>query len=564
MILAAIDHSSTDRDCFCIEPGRFLFRLRSAKGNLAEVILHYQDKYLPLSICDTRAQQPMKLLCSDAVTDYWETELEFHVVCLRYWFELVDREGNRSFYSDFRFAEEPFTDIDDMFDCPQTLREEERFQTPVWAANQVIYQIFPSRFATDQQVAEEEWYKTPIGFRDHLHGNLRGIIDHLDHLQELGVDILYMTPVFRSKSCHKYDTIDYYQIDPEFGTREDLKELTDRAHAMGMRVILDGVFNHTSPEFFAFQDIREKETASSYLDWYYIEGFPLRSKWGEKPNFKTFSYFGGMPKLNLRNPETAEYVRNVALYWLRECGIDGWRLDVGDEIGHTFWREFRETIKAEFPEALIIGEVWHYAEDFLRGEEWDTVMNYPFRQNILRLLVKEEISVSQFAQRLNFLKGRLHPKVHPLLWNLIGSHDTPRIRTLCGSRERMKLIAALQLLLPGMPMIYYGDEYGMEGGQDPDCRRGMVWDPKRQDGQLYDWYCRLIRIRKELPELLDRSAEWIGNDENGLLIYRAGEHRVLFCCKEETVFLPAYQGQRNLLSGEVFDGKLSGFGVVIF
>lgn len=564
MILAAIDHSSTDRDCFCIEPGRFLFRLRSAKGDLAEVILHHQDKYLPLSICDTRAEQPMELLCSDAVTDYWETELEFHVVCLRYWFELVDREGNRSYYSDFRFAEEPFTDIDDMFDCPQTLREEERFQTPAWAANQVIYQIFPSRFATDQQVAEEEWYKAPIGFRDNLHGNLRGIIEHLDHLQELGVDILYMTPVFRSKSCHKYDTIDYYQIDPEFGTREELKELTDRAHAMGMRVILDGVFNHTSPEFFAFQDIQEKETASSYLDWYYIEGFPLRLKWGEKPNFKTFSYFGGMPKLNLRNPETAEYVRNVALYWLRECGIDGWRLDVGDEIGHTFWREFRETIKAEFPDALIIGEVWHYAEDFLRGEEWDTVMNYPFRQNILRLLVKEEIKVSQFAQSLNFLKGRLHPKVYPLLWNLIGSHDTPRIRTLCGSRERMKLIAALQLLLPGMPMIYYGDEYGMEGGQDPDCRRGMVWDPKRQDGQLYDWYCRLIRIRKELSELLDRSAEWIGNDENGLLIYRVGEHRVLFHCKEEMVFLPAYEGQVDLLSGEVFDGKLPGFGLVIF
>ena len=144
-----------------------------------------------------------------------------------------------------------------MFDCPQNLREEERFVTPGWAENKVVYQIFPSRFASSREVPDALWYKEPISLRDNLHGDLRGIIDHLDHMRELGVDILYMTPIFRSDSCHKYDTIDYYTIDPSFGTKEDLQELVDKAHSMGMRVILDGVFNHTSREFFAFADIQK-------------------------------------------------------------------------------------------------------------------------------------------------------------------------------------------------------------------------------------------------------------------------------------------------------------------
>ena len=498
MILAAISHDATARDCFCLEPDRFVFRLRCAKGDIASVVLHHQDKYLPLKIQDTRGELPMELSASDASLDYWQAELRFHLVCLRYWFEITDTQGNKVFYSNHHFSEAPVVDLDDMFDCPQNLREEERFVTPNWAENKVVYQVFPSRFASSRSVPEEVWYKAPVTHWDELHGDLKGVTAHLEHLKELGVDILYMTPIFHSNSCHKYDTIDYYTVDPSFGTEQDLKELVDKAHSLGLRVILDGVFNHTAPEFFAFADIKEKGEASKYLDWYFIDGFPLRAKRGEKPNFKTFSYYGGMPKLNVKNPEVSRYILDVALYWLRRCGIDGWRLDVGDEIGHSFWKRFRREIKKEFPQALIVGEVWHLAEDFLQGDEWDTVMNYPFYRAARALAAGEERTVPRFVEELNLLKGRLHPKVLTLLWNLVDSHDTPRLLHLCGGdKNKMKLIVALQLLMPGMPMIYYGDEYALSGGQDPDCRRGMLWDEGRQDRDMYDGYRKLLRLRRQ-------------------------------------------------------------------
>lgn len=560
MNYAAVSHFSTGRDCFCLHPGHFQIRIRSAKGDLSKVILHCQDKYLPLRVADTRKACRMTLLASDFRLDYWEAELDFDVVCLRYWFELVDRESNTAYYSNYFFSEKPVTDTDDMFDCPQNLREEERFVTPSWAENQVIYQVFPSRFASSKPVPEEIWYKHPMKFSDDLHGDLRGMIQHLDHLKELGVGVLYMTPLFRSNSCHKYDTIDYYQVDPSFGTKEDLVELVEKAHAMEMRVILDGVFNHTSPDFFAFADIREKEWESKYLDWYFIKEFPLRAKWGEKPNYKTFSYFGGMPKLNVKNPEVTQYIIDVALYWLREAHVDGWRLDVGDEISHFFWRRFRSAVKAEFPDALIIGEVWHHAEDFLQGDEWDTVMNYPFYQNVIRL-VSGEIGVSTFSDNLGFLKGNLHPKVFPLLWNLVDSHDTPRLLHRCGGKKnKMKLVAALQLLLPGMPMIYYGDEYAMEGGQDPDCRRGMLWDPKRQDADMFHWYQRLIQFRVAHPVILGNCASEMVDDEKGILVRSFLEEgqiiRIVFSCKNTETQMPELAGMEDLLSGDRFSGRL--------
>lgn len=566
MILSAISHSSTIRDCFCLEPGHFLIRLHSARGDLERVILHHQDKYMPLRFDDTRREVSMIRAAADSTQDHWEAEVSMDMVCLRYWFELIDRDGNTMYYANFRFTKAPVADINDMFDCPQNMREEERFLTPQWAENKVIYQVFPSRFASSRRVPEKIWYKSPIGFKDDLHGDLRGVIDHLGHLRELGVDILYMTPIFRSDSCHKYDTIDYYQVEPSFGTKEDLKELVDKAHALGMRVILDGVFNHTGQDFFAFADIKRNRERSRYLDWYFIQSFPLRSNYGEKPTFKTFGYYGGMPKLNLRNPEVSRYVLDVALYWLRECGIDGWRLDVGDEISHHFWKQFRREIKAEFPEALIIGEVWHYAEDFLLGDEWDTVMNYHFYQNILSLAAKEEITVTEYAQEMDFLKGRLHQKVLPLLWNLVDSHDTPRILTQCGGdKAKMRLIAALQLLSPGMPMIYYGDEYAMEGGADPDCRRGMLWNPERRDEEMFRWYARLIHLRKECPQLLAHQVETEADDSLGLLIrHMPGFGTLVFHCKAGTISLPRFAGRTDAITETQFSGEMGGYEVRLF
>ena len=482
---------------------------------------------------------------------------------------MADNNGLIKYYGNYFFYDEELNNNDRMFDCPQNLREEEMFEIPKWAQNKVVYQIFPSRFATDKVVDEKLWYKAPIHFMDQLGGNLRGIINHLDHMKELGIEVLYMTPIFRSNSTHKYDTIDYYEIDPSFGTKEDLKELVNKAHEMGIRVILDGVFNHSSPEFFAFKDVMEKEDKSKYKDWYYIDGFPLKMKRGEKPNFLCFAYYYGMPKLNLQNPETAEYFINVGKYWIDEVGIDGWRLDVGDEVSHSFWKQFRKAIRATKKDALIIGEIWHYAGDFLEGDEWDTVMNYQFYLSTIDFVADEKITATEFLEDMGFMRGNLHPDCYNTLLNLIDSHDTARFMHLCGNKlSKLKLAAALQLLNPGMPMIYYGDEFGMKGGPDPDCRRGMLWDESRQNRNVFEWYRSLIAIRKSHPSVtIGNNIYTETDDENGIIIqtreYEDDRLTLVFHGKDGKVMLDELAGKMNLLTGKVFDGCVKGYETLV-
>ena len=569
MEYSAIFHDMDKRFCYAIEKDLFVIRVQVKKDDMKEIILHYEDKYIPMEREDTRKTIVMKKVATSQFHDYYEAQVRMHLICLRYFFEFTDMQGEKVYYGNYEFDKESITNRDRMFDCPQNLREEEMFEVPDWAANKVVYQIFPSRFAASQPVDKKLWYKAPITPMDDLHGDFRGIIDHLDHIQDLGIDVIYMTPSFKSNSCHKYDTIDYYEIDPSFGTKEELKELVQKAHDRGMKVVMDAVFNHTGKEFFAFKDILEKGEKSKYLDWYYIDELPLKGKWGEIPNFLCFGYYGGMPKLNLKNPEVEKYITDVACYWIRECDIDGWRLDVGDEISHFFWKRFRRAIKAVKKDMLIIGEIWHYAGDFLEGDEWDTVMNYPFYLNLIDLLADEKISVSQFVQNLGYLKGRLHKKCYPLMWNLIDSHDTARFLHLCkDNKKKQHLAAAFQLLLPGMPMIYYGDEYAMPGANDPDCRRGMYWDEEYQDKEMFEWYKRLLQVRKahtcivegELAEAITRD-----EDETIVLIRKNGEETIalIFNCSNHTKEFKEYAQKQELLTEKVFDGKVEAFDAAV-
>lgn len=569
MEYSAIFHDMDKRFCYAIDKDLFVIRVQVKKDDMKEVILHYEDKYIPIERKDTRMTLPMKKVATSQFHDYYEAQLQMHLICLRYFFEFTDMQGEKVYYGNYEFDKECITNRDRMFDCPQNLREEEMFEVPQWAANKVVYQIFPSRFATTQPVDKELWYKAPITPMDDLHGNLRGIIEHLDYIKDLGIDVVYLTPIFKSNSCHKYDTIDYYQVDPSFGTTEDLKELVQKSHERGMKVVLDAVYNHTGREFFAFQDILEKGEKSKYLDWYFIDELPPRGEWGEIPNFKCFGYYGGMPKLNLKNPEVEKYITDVACYWIKECDIDGWRLDVGDEISHFFWKNFRKAIKAVKKDMLIIGEIWHYAGDFLEGDEWDTVMNYPFYLNLIDLLADEKINVSQFVQNLGYLKGRLNKKCYPLMWNLIDSHDTARFLHLChDNKKKQHLAAAFQLLLPGMPMVYYGDEYAMPGANDPDCRRGMYWDEEYQDKEMYNWYKKLMQIRKANACIVEgEMIETITNDDEDtiVMIRKNGEETIamLFNCGNSAKEFNEYAEKHNLLTDSAFDGKVDGLDAAV-
>ena len=571
---AAILHYMDGNYCFMNEKGEYVFRLRTKAGDAKKVVFHGRDKYVHMLKQSDKKKTTMQKIATDGVVDYYETALSLDMVCFRYFFELVDSNDQSIYYGNYTFFDKKPKEISQMFDCPLKSKEEDRFLVPKWAKGKVVYQIFPDRFSGGEEVNERLWYDAPVkNWRAMYGGKLRGIINKLQYIKDLGVDIIYMTPIFLSGSNHKYDTTDYFMIDPGFGTKEDLKELVDKAHKMGMYVILDGVFNHTGLNFFAFQDLKEKGENSQYKDWYYPKSFPLVSEFGKKPNYLCFGYYGGMPKLNTSNQEVREYIYKVVTYWMKECGIDGWRLDVGDEISHGFWKWFRKKVKAFKEDALIVGENWFYAPAYLQGDEWDSLMNYHFRDAILGFIADGTLSATEFAGKMGYMKGTIHSETYDVLWNLIDCHDTPRFMHLVKKNKKKQLLAAgIQMLSHGCPMLYYGDEVGMTGGNDPDCRRGMLWKEEKQDKAILEYYKKLLALRKSEPCIINGEQSILfTDDEKGLVI----EERKLFEKKKvrsviiiyhngkETVELKDYVGKTNLLTGNNFDGKVRAYEIVV-
>jgi cyclomaltodextrinase len=399
-------------------------------------------------------------------------------------------------------------------------RSELTFHTPDWVKDAVFYQIFPDRFARSDRVPKpnnlELWDSPPTryGFKG---GNLRGVLERLDYLQDLGVTAIYFNPIFQSTANHRYHTHDYYRVDPILGGNEAFRDLLDEAHRRDIRIVLDGVFNHASRGFFPFNHILENGPASPYLDWFIVRGFPLHAYSSRrKPNYEAWWGLRALPKLNTDNPQVREFIMGVAEHWLRE-GIDGWRLDVPLEIRTPgFWEEFRRRVKAVNPEAYIVAEIWDDATEWLRGDHFDAVMNYVFTRAVwgfcggpmldtsfwpggFRL---RPLSGTEFAAEIDRLLNLYPWEVTLVQLNLLGSHDTPRLRTLFrGDTRRVRLAVLLQMTFPGAPCIYYGDEIGMEGGDDPDCRRAFPWDESRWDTDLRDWVRRCTALRHAHPAL---------------------------------------------------------------
>ena len=381
---------------------------------------------------------------------------------------------------------------------------------PSWTKDAIFYQIFPDRFCRSERYKAigkfVPWDSKPT--RENMFGgNLAGIIDKLEYIASLGVNAVYLCPIFKSNSNHRYHTVDYFEIDPVLGTLKDFDNLVKKAHKLGLRVILDGVFNHCSRGFFQFNSLMELGKNSPYVDWFHVHGWPLHAYSG-KPNYDCWWGFPALPKFNTDNPDVREYLFSVGEYWMKR-GIDGWRLDVPNEIDDdSFWQEFRRRIKAINPEAYIVGEIWDEPSRWLKGDQFDGVMNYPLRRAVLAYLFDEKpINLAEFAKRLRdaFPKDRFGVPM-----NLLGSHDTIRLATLpCSNLQRVKLALAILFFLPGAPCVYYGDEIGMEGGKDPDNRRTFPWG-KLSDGRrspIFRFLNELITLRNEERVLRDGKLE---------------------------------------------------------
>lgn len=391
----------------------------------------------------------------------------------------------------------------DAFEVPY-LGERDRYSPPEWTKGAVYYQIFPERFYRSGTIANDHtlsaWDETPTA-DSFFGGDLPGILAKLDHLTTLGVDVLYMTPVFQAPSNHKYDTVDYFQVDPNFGSNQDLKRLVDACHKRGIRVVLDAVFNHMGANHPVFKDLLEKGADSLYASQIIARDWPLSP---ETLNYETFGYVANMPKWRTAHPAVEQMLCNVGTHWMKETGVDGFRLDVSDEVEHAFWKTFRKAIKAENSDALICGEIWQVATPWLRGDEFDAVMNYPLGRAILDYAAAATLRAEEFLYRVEKIRSLYPEHVLASLWCLLDSHDTARLLTLCDENTaRAKLASFIQFTMIGAPLLYYGDEVGMTGGNDPLCRGGMIWNHAQQNHSLFLHYQELIALRKQYAALRD-------------------------------------------------------------
>lgn len=443
-------------------------------------------------------------------------EYRFHVKTeaslLKYRFKIIDGKeiiyGNHGSGNLFEFD----------FDHPKIAY----LNVPEWAKGRVFYQIFTDRFRNgndgNDPIYTPDWYGDYTREKlmsNHYGGDLDGVIQSKAYLKDLGIQAIYFNPIFESPSTHKYNTTDYLKIDHRFGTEETFKNLINVLHENDIKIILDGVFNHTGTDFFAMKENFEKQKESDYLDWYYIKQFPIE----EKPtSYESWQGYASLPELNVDNPEVRAYFNRVIGKWMMD-DIDGWRLDAADQIPKYFWNNyFYPNVKSINNNALIVGEYWKDATEYFETPSFDGVMNYLFKDAAL-LYIKTG-QAKDFVESTNRYINKYPPQVLNSLWNLLGSHDTERIFTMLNEDiNKMKMISVLQMTFIGSPLIYYGDEIGMTGGNDPFDRKPFPWKEDLWNKDILNHYKKLIHLRKNRESLKIGGYKVIEANE-GLLIFK--------------------------------------------
>ncbi len=475
---------------FALDDTHYIFRLRTGKGEAESVRFYYADRAVMTPKLQF-APLPMEKFRTDRYFDWYEIRLETRFERIAYYFELQNGVETLFYYGDcYEMAGTPTRA--DYFQLPFNHRAD-RFAAPAWTRDAVVYNIFPDSFAAGKRLA-------PNGAPPCRGGTVRGVTENLDYIASLGFNCIYLNPIFAARSYHRYDTLDYYRIDPHMGAEDDLRDLVRRAHALGIRVILDGVFNHVSSDHPFFRDVLEKGRASRYYSCFYaLPETPRLPAAGELPGYTCFSYVADMPKTNTADPFLRQYFCDIGAYWVRKFDVDGWRLDVANELDDGFLRAFRASVKAAKSDALIVGEVWENAAHYLGGDMLDSAMNYDFRRYCRRFFAEQTVDAETFDTNVSTLLLRYNENALFAQLNLLDSHDVSRFLSLCGGKtERMELAVLLQMTFPGMPCVFYGDEKGLCGESEPEYRRPMEWDAS---SPLEEVYRRMIALRKTHPAL---------------------------------------------------------------
>lgn len=498
----AVLHIPLSQYAYASDENLLTIRLRAAKDNLLGCMLYYGDRCQesdPITFTPIR----MDIVASDQLFDYYEVTFDPKLTRVCYYFELISEYEKIKYYADLFQCALPST-RSEYYQYP-FIRREEMSVVPSWFKNAVVYNIFPDSFASSRNFIsckeETRYLDNNVTSKSLLGGKIRGITDNLPYIKELGFNCIYLNPIFSAGEYHKYDLIDYYHVDPCLGTDEDFAELVNAAHSLGLRVIIDGVFNHSGCHFFAFEDVVQNGENSKYKDWYYDLEFPVKiPQSGERPNYSCFAYEPKMPKINSSNPETREYFMDVCRHWIRNYHIDGWRLDVANELDRNFWRSFRKAAKEENPDCVLIGEIWENSEVWLRGDMFDSTMNYDFRKHCRDFFALGILDAAEFSGRLTQMLIRYPRGIVQGQLNLIDSHDVSRFLSLCdGNTERLKLAVIFLAIFPGVPSVFYGDELGISGTLESEYRKAMPWGT---ECDLTGFYRKAMSLRKN-PATVD-------------------------------------------------------------
>lgn len=488
---------------YALSSNKAVIRLRVRHGlNISDIRINYGPKY-KFKFNDYRTKQ-MSFFVSTNIYDYYQAVIDLDDRRLSYFFEFkVDED--KCFYTEDGITQ-VFHDKLWQYSLFQIgyINDDDIMYEVSWAKDAVFYQIFPERFNIGNKNKDMSYVNLKHGQKvtsmSFYGGDLQGIIDKLDYLEELGVNTLYLTPIFKSCSNHKYNIADYKMIDPSFGDMNTFKELVEKLHARNMKIVLDAVFNHCSFDHPYFMDAVEKGKDSKYFNWFIVHGDKIITD-KKKYNYDAFGLGNWMPKFNTCNKEVENYLLDIALYYIKEFDIDGWRLDVADEVSHSFWREFRNKVKQIKKDCIILGEVWPDAHSFLTGDQFDSVMNYPLRKALINYFMHHEDGQT-LVYDLNKCLINNTSIVNNMMYNLLDSHDSARFFTEIDENvDKFKQALLTNFFFVGMPALYYGDEIHLKGGQDPDCRRPMIFSGKGYDNNFREFVKQVIKLRKETKQL---------------------------------------------------------------
>lgn len=526
------------------------------KGLLSVMVRTRAGDVEGVSLAVKGARTPMRRVRQDEFYEFYEAEVKWNEKdALKYHFLLDTGTGAEGFGPSGVGSKDDFWTI-----SPATYKP---FKVAAWVPGSVFYQIFPDRFENGDKKNDPEnltaWTAAPKG-DSWMGGDAAGVAKRSSYLADLGIDAIYFNPVFASPVNHRYETTDFLKIDSRFASNDEFAKLTESLEKKGIRTVLDGVFNHVAPDFFAFQDLLKNQENSRYKDWFFVKAWPV--KYEDNPNYVAWWGYKSMPKLNVTNPEVRDYLLKVPPFWAKNAKIHGWRLDVANEVDMNFWRDFRKVVKGIDPSLWIVGEVWGDGTPWLEGDQWDSIMGYQFRDAALRFVAEGKMRAEDFGKRLMEVYESYPPQVSRNLMNLLSSHDTARFITMCGgNRDLAKLGATLQLTWVGSPSVYYGEEIGMLGDHDPGCRAGMEWPKANDANDMLVHYKRLLTARNSSaalrvgrPQILSGS-----NDQNWLAFSRSEgkETAVVIANRSDraqtvTVKNPAGHPLKDIVSGQTY------------